>query len=69
MIDGLRAAIDKGETSNPYVQEVLTALTGIAKAVGFALPTEDQVFTHLKAAIHELVETVETPALATLTAA
>ena len=60
-IDELRAAIDKGETSNPYVQEVLTALTGIAKAVGFALPTEDQVFTHLKAAIDELVETVETP--------
>ena len=67
-IDELRAAIDKGETSNPYVQEVLTALTGIAKAVGFVLPTEDEVFTHLTAAIDELVEPFETPAAPVKTA-
>ena len=57
----LRTAIDRGETSNPYVQEVLTVLTGIAKAVGFALPTEGRVPSHLRAAIDDLVATVETP--------
>lgn len=59
-VDAIRAALDKGETSNPYVVEVMTALTSIAKAVGFALPPEDQIFTHLKLAIDELFDTIQT---------
>ena len=47
-IDALQAALDKGDTLNPGVQNVLTGLRGIAKASGFALPTETQIFAGIK---------------------
>lgn len=64
-LSALKEALDAGETSNIYVREAVTVLENIAKATGFVLPTEAEVFAHLKGAIDELFDIVsEQPAAA-----
>lgn len=52
----LQAALDKAETSNPYVVEVISVLTNVAKATGFQLPTESLVFSTLKEVVDDLAK-------------
>ncbi|NHO33312.1 hypothetical protein [Acetobacter fallax] len=53
-ISNLQAAYDKFETSNPLVQMSVSEFVTLAKSLGVALPTEDAVITHLKAAVADL---------------
>ncbi len=58
----LKVALDKEETSNPYVQQIVTAALSVAKAAGLTVPTEDAVFAELKLVVDSGISVMQAPA-------
>ncbi|MFT8645659.1 hypothetical protein [Gluconacetobacter sp.] len=57
-IDHLRSSFDTFLTSNPVVQSAVTEFGTLAQTVGLDVPTEDQIVTHVKAAIFDLAGSI-----------
>lgn len=62
----LKAALDKGEAENPYVKQVVGAVLSIAAASGLVLPSEDVVFSHLRAAVDQILTMTATTSAPTV---
>lgn len=54
-IDHLQTAFANWETSNPVAQEAIDGTISLLRGLGIAVPKEDVVITHVKAAIADLV--------------
>lgn len=54
-VDDIQAAFSKFEASNPVVQEAFDGTVTLLRGLGVAVPKEDVVMTHVKAAIADLV--------------
>ncbi|GFE93516.1 hypothetical protein [Acetobacter persici] len=53
-VDDLQTAFGKFEASNPVVQEAFDGTVTLLRGLGVAVPKEDVVMTHVKAAIADL---------------
>ncbi|OUI89899.1 hypothetical protein HK19_13525 [Acetobacter persici] len=53
-VDHLQAVFTKWEASNPVAQEAIDGTIGLLRDLGIAVPKEDVVVTHVKAAIADL---------------
>ncbi len=63
-ITKLQAALDSFSTSTPMVGTILGAVPTMLRTLGLEVPSEEQVSTHLKAAIADVVGALQTPAAA-----
>ncbi|WP_278368089.1 hypothetical protein [Acetobacter orientalis] len=68
-IDHLQTAFASWEKSNPVAQEAIDGTTNLLRGLGIAVPKEEVVITHVKAAIADLagifVPVPSTPAVDT----
>lgn len=53
-VDHLQAAFASFEGSNPVVAASVTEFVTLSKSLGVALPTQDAIVTHVKAAVADL---------------
>ncbi|OUJ01539.1 hypothetical protein [Acetobacter cibinongensis] len=53
-VDHLQTAFKSWETSNPVAQEAIDGTIGLLRDLGIAVPKQDVVVTHVKAAIADL---------------
>lgn len=53
-VDHLQAAFANFETRNPVVAASVTEFVTLSKSLGVALPTQDAIVTHVKAAVADL---------------
>lgn len=60
-IDKLQATLDGFSASTPMVATILDAVPTLLRELGLDVPSEDQVATHLKAAIADVVGALQTP--------
>ncbi len=66
-VDKLQATLDAFTTETPLVATILDAVPSLLHELGLEVPSEEQISTHLKAAIADVVGALQTPS--TLTAA
>lgn len=64
-IDKLQATLDTFSTDTPMVGTILSAVPALLKELGLDVPSEEQIATHLKAAIADVVGALQTPSAAT----
>nr|WP_321983154.1 hypothetical protein [uncultured Lichenicoccus sp.] len=57
-ITRLQAQLDTLETGSPLVVQSIVAFRKIATVLGLALPSEDTIFQGVKAAAHEVLESM-----------
>lgn len=63
----LKTLFDTWDAANPLAQEAISGTVSMLRNLGFVVPTEDSVVTHVQAAIADLAGIYVTPDSATTT--
>lgn len=63
-IDKLQATLDTFSTATPLVGTILGAVPTLLHELGLEVPSEEQISTHLKAAIADVVGALQVPTAA-----